>query len=134
MWASGSWAGGAVPALVNAGFEAETQGGLPLGWQMRALAQSHGYKATLKRENPHTGQSCLEISQPAPTPFDHLGLVTQIVSAESLRGKRIRFRAAVRMEVEGVGPNYVALWARAIRPGGKPCPFVDMADHPVRAT
>ena len=29
--------------------------------------------------------------------------------------------------------NYAALWARAIRPGNKPCPFVDMADRPVRS-
>ena len=131
---SGSRADGPLPAIVNAGFEAVAPGGSLTGWQMRPLSQSHGYKVEVARDKAHSGLGCLKITQAAPTAFGHIGLVSQRVSAENLRGKRIRFRAAVRAQVEGSGRNYAALWARAVRPGGLPCPFVDMADQPIRSS
>ena len=64
MCASTSRAEGPVPALVNAGFEAEAQGRLPLGWQMRTLSGSHGYKTTLEsREGARRAK--LSRNQPA---------------------------------------------------------------------
>lgn len=134
MLVSGAWADGPEPALLNTGFELAKPGELPDAWEMRPLSRSQGYEARIAGEKPYAGRGCLELKQPALTGWGHRGLVTQRVPADVLRGKRIRFRAAVRAEVDGVGRGCGGLWARAVRPGGRPCPFADMGDRPIRST
>jgi C-terminal processing protease CtpA/Prc len=130
--ASGAWADSAQQALVNADLEMGRPGEHPAGWALRPLSESQDYKFQISDRNPHAGHHCLEISHPAATPWGPMGLVTQSVPADPYRGKRIRFEAAIRTEVEGVGRKFGALWARAVRPGGRPCSFVDMGDRPCR--
>ena len=124
---------GPEPTLVNADFETGKSGEPPVGWQMRPLSQAQRFKAQIRDTKPRAGDRCLEISQTAAAGFGQLGLVIQSVPAELLHGKRIRFRAAIRSELPVLGRNCAGLWARVIRPGGKPCPFVDMADRPIRS-
>jgi C-terminal processing protease CtpA/Prc len=128
-----AWAGPAQPILLSADFEAGKPGELPADWKLRPLSQSQEYKVQIKEENPHAGRKCLEISHPEQCPWGHFGLVTQTVPAKPFRGKRVRFGAALRTEVAGIGRNYAALWVRSVRPSSKPCPFVDMADRPCRS-
>src|SRR5262249_9224034 len=84
------------------------------------------------KEKPFEGSGCLEITRSAYTGFGVRGIVCQTFPADGLRGKRIRFRAALRAEAGPLAPASASLWLRAVRPDLKPCPFVDMADRPVR--
>jgi hypothetical protein len=118
---------------VNADFEQGKPGQSPAGWELRALSRSQNYKVQVSEHLPHAGRHCVKIGHPEGAPWGHLGLVAQSVDAATVRGKRVRFRAAVRTEVVAGGRNYAALWARAVRPAGKPCPYVDGAGYPVRS-
>jgi C-terminal processing protease CtpA/Prc len=133
----GSAAGGVLradgPALpVDPDFEETEPGREPAAWKLRPRARGHGYQVRVTDTKPFKGKRCLEISQPDYGPWGHTGLVTQTVPAEAYRGKRVRFRAAVRAELQ-TGRSYAALYLRAIRPDLRPGQFEDMADRPVRS-
>src|SRR5579884_3336744 len=119
--------------LANPGFEETEPGQAPTGWQLRPASRKLGYEAAASADRPHAGRRCLELRlATAPLTFGHFGLVTQTIPAEGLRGKRVRFRAAVRAEVPQILSG-AGLYARVFRPEFRPGHSADMAGRPVQA-
>ena len=117
-----------MPAgLANPGFE---ENGLA-GWHIQPQSQARGYQARVTDQDPHSGQHSLEIRHPNPQGFGLYGRVTQTISAELYRSRRIRFRAAVRPEVQ-YARSYAALYTRVLRPGFAPGHACDMAGSGIR--
>jgi C-terminal processing protease CtpA/Prc len=94
----------------NLDFEMGTAGSLPIGWTLPIYAYKNGFQAVLSTENPKTGVKCLELRHFADS-LDELGSVMQSIDAKPYRGRTIRFRAAIRAEING--PRGSAhLWLR----------------------
>jgi hypothetical protein len=99
-----------APAIKNSDFEAGVLGKLPEQWTVPALA---GFEAALSNEHPKAGNKCAVIVRvgESKVPFGNL---IQRVDATPFRGKRVRFRAAVRADVDA-GRNQAQLWFRVDR-------------------
>jgi len=124
-------AAGPAPSLTNPDFEGDEVGKPPKGWELTPFSREHGFRVRVSEQRPRQGKRCVEIASMSPMPgFGAAGLVVQSVPAEALRGKRVRFRAAVRAEVDGAWQS-AALSIRVVRPEGRPGHAADMADRPV---
>jgi C-terminal processing protease CtpA/Prc len=102
----------------NLDFEEGDVGQVPLGWVSPTI--EFGYTAKLIEENPKTGRRCVLLSSdPEAKPTGHgFGNVMQVIDAAPYRGKRVRFRGAVRAEANG-REGKVQLWLRVDRSGSK---------------
>ncbi len=110
----------------NLDFEKGELGGLPQGW----IIPTRGYTAKLTREQVKEGNYCAELSnaelssgEGEPSRFGNL---MQAFDATPYRGKRVRFRAAVRSEGRS------ALWLRVDRQDGEMGFFDNMGDRPIQ--
>jgi hypothetical protein len=118
-----------VPA--NPGFEQGQPGQAPDLWRVPKIP---GYQVLISDENPQSGKQCVTIKRGTGEagPF---GNVMQGIDAAPFRGKRVRYRAAVRAEVEGQDGR-AQLWMRVDLPGkgGRPNLgfFDNMAKRPIR--
>jgi hypothetical protein len=121
-----------APGLVNGDFEQGAPGRLPRGWLLPAPARAAGYTAQLTDDRPHGGRRCAVLASAPGDDWQASGTLLQRVPARPYRGRRVRFRAAVRAEVEG--PLHAAgLWLRVERPGGRPGFYADMAGRSITA-
>ena len=71
--------------------------------------------------------------KPGPRYGEPFGSLEQTIDAKPFRGKRIKFSAAVRTEVEGQG-NRAHLWLHVRKEGFSPASLLfadDMADRPI---
>ncbi|HEY2289326.1 MAG TPA: S41 family peptidase [Thermoanaerobaculia bacterium] len=122
------------PAPTNLDFEQGQPGEVPPGWHISPLAKDNGYTAKIVTDKPEAGrqaaQVALEGEKKDPSAFGNL--LTSF-DATPYRGKRIRFRAAVRAEVSG-RESQAALWLRVDREGGAMGFFDNMADRPIRSS
>lgn len=120
-----------IPAsLVNPDFELGNVDQTPEGWI--SPTSGVGYPAKVVEENPKTGKrSALLHSLPeAPMDARVFGNLMQMIDATRFRGRRVRFRAAVRME----GADAMAraqLWFRVDRVGQQMGFFNNMDDRPI---
>jgi hypothetical protein len=118
-----------VPA--NSGFEQGQPGQAPENWLVPKVP---GYHVLVSDENPKSGKQCVTIKRGTekPGPF---GNVMQKIDAASFRGKRVRYRAAVRTETDGQDGR-AQLWMRVDLPakrGQRNVGFFDnMANRPIR--
>ncbi|MFL5241745.1 MAG: hypothetical protein ACJ8FY_06525 [Gemmataceae bacterium] len=121
----------AAPPLTNADFESGQLGKVPPGWALRAISARQGFTARLTDQNPAGGKQSLELACKEFLTFGPYGAVSQSVPADTLRGKRVRFRAKVR--TSGLA-NFAAagLFARVHRPDFRPGHCAEMNDHPER--
>ncbi len=128
VWASLATAGETVPA--NSGFERGQPGQAPAQWRVPKVS---GYHVRLSDENPNSGKQCVVIDRgpEKPSPF---GNVMQKIDATSFRGKRVRYRAAVRTEIDDQ-KGRAQLWMRvdlARKKGQRKIGFFDnMAKRPI---
>ncbi len=115
------------PAPTNLDFESGAPGEAPPGW-LTPTAKG-GYPAVLSAEKPKQGKQCVRLSAAGnvedASPF---GNVMQQIDATPYRGKRLRFRAAVRIEAEN---GTTGLWMRVDRPAQQFGFFENMQDRPV---
>ncbi|PYQ68039.1 MAG: hypothetical protein DMF53_00750, partial [Acidobacteria bacterium] len=122
------------PAPTNLDFEQGQPGEVPPGWHISSVSKDNGYTAKIVTDKPEAGrqaaQVALEGEKKDPSAFGNL--LTSF-DATPYRGKRIRFRAAVRAEVPGRG-DQAALWLRVDREGGGIGFFDNMADRPIRSS
>ncbi len=119
--------------LANPDFELGNVGQLPEGW-ISPTARI-GYPAEVVEENPKTGKrAALLRSVPATTQAEQrvFGNLMQAIDATQLRGRRVRFRAAVRMEGDDPAAR-AQLWLRVDRPEKQMGFFNNMDDRPVRS-
>lgn len=118
------------PAPVNLDFESGSPGEVPPGWL--SPTTELGYTAALSTETPKQGKQCVRLSgAPAgPAGGQVFGNVMQQIDATPYRGKRIRFRGAVR--VEGSAAT-AGLWMRVDRAAKQVGFFENMQARPIRA-
>jgi C-terminal processing protease CtpA/Prc len=100
-FAARDWYVAAQAGPSNLDFEAGTPGQLPTGWTLAPAAQQAGYAARLSDERPRGGKYCAVIARESVTPTRAPGNMFQNLDATPYRGKRVRFRAAVRTELTG---------------------------------
>jgi hypothetical protein len=128
VWASFATAAETVPA--NADFERGQPGQAPAHWLVPKVS---GYHVRVSDKDPKSGKQCVMIERGTEQsgPF---GNVMQKIDAAPFRGKRVRYRAAVRAEVDDQGGR-AQLWLRVDRPRikGQRCVgfFDNMHDRPI---
>lgn len=121
----------AVPPVRNADFEAGQPGQPPPGWALREVAAAQGFTAQLADRDPAGGRLALELARPEARTFGQYATVSQLVPATELRGKRVRFSAAVR--TSGLtGYAGAGLYARVRRPDYRHGHCAEMNDRPER--
>ena len=121
----------ANPAPVNLDFESGSLGEVPPGWHSPTV--QWGYTAAIVADMAKQGKQSARVSgAPKPTQSGRpaFGNLMQTIDATPYRGKRVRFRGAVR--VEGAGATAL-LWMRADRPARQPGFFDNMQDRPIRS-
>jgi C-terminal processing protease CtpA/Prc len=113
------------PAPVNLDFESGAPGEAPPGWISPTV--KYGYTAALSTEKPKQGKQCVRLSGPSATgEGGGFGNVMQTIDATPYRGKRVRFRGAVRIEGEAAS---AALWMRVDRAAKQRGFFDNMQDR-----
>ena len=98
----------------NAGFEHGDSGSVPAGWFVPSSLAQAGFGAKLVEEGCRTGRCAVITPAPQP-PQGTFGNLMQMVPADGYQLKRIRLRAAIR--VEGAQTR-AQMWLR-----------IDRADH-----
>jgi C-terminal processing protease CtpA/Prc len=115
----------------NPSLEEGKVGSVPAGWFLPGPCRDAGYTAELTEEQPQQGKrSALLRRDAAKGPAPAFGNLMQNIDAAPFRGRRIRFRAAVRAEVKGAG-NQAQLWLRVDRKSGQVGFFENMGDRPI---
>ena len=117
------------PAPVNLDFESGSPGEVPPGWL--SPTAKVGYTVALSTDAPKQGKQSVRLSRgaaidPAGPGF---GNIMQQIDATPYRGKRVRFRGAVR--VDGAAAT-AALWMRVDRAAKQIGFFDNMQDRPIR--
>jgi hypothetical protein len=129
VWASLVAAAETVP--VNPGFEQGQPGQAPDHWLVPKIP---GYHVLISDENPKSGKQCVTIKRGTETPGP-FGNVMQKIDAAPFRGKRVRYRAAVRTQIDGEN-GAAQLWMRVdliAEKGQHKLGFFDnMANRPIR--
>ena len=106
---------------------------MPPGWFNSSFAKNNGYTAKIVTEKPEAGRQAVQVALEGERKDSNaFGNLLTYFDATPYRGKRIRFRAAVRAEVSG--GNQAALWLRVDREGGAMGFFDNMADRPIRSS
>jgi C-terminal processing protease CtpA/Prc len=115
----------------NLNFESGDEGGVPQGWRVTDPrgGDKPGYTAKLTHEQAKEGKYCAELAYLGDA-RGRFGTLKQDFDASAYRGKRIRFRAAVRDEV--VGYSAAQLWVTVERLGGEDGFYGSTEDHPIR--
>lgn len=120
------------PTPINLDFENGAAGEVPPGWF--SPTRELGYKAELTTETPKQGKQSVRVSgapNAAATPGRPVfGNIMQVIDATPYRGKRVRFRGAVR--VEGTTAA-AAMWMRVDRPNRAIGFFDNMQDRRIRS-
>jgi C-terminal processing protease CtpA/Prc len=114
---------------VNLDFELGALGQVPDGWRCPTTV---GWGAELTAEQPKSGKyAALLKSKESAGPGAPFGNLMQAIDATPFRGRRVRFRASVR--VEG-GMGRAQLWMRVDRAGNKPGFFDNMGSRPITSS
>lgn len=118
------------PTPTNLDFETGTAGELPPGWVSPTVKM--GYTAALATDSPKQGKQCVTVSGTpvVDTGRPSFGNVMQQIDATPYRGKRVRFRGAVR--VVGMAAS-AGLWMRVDRPEKQTGFFENMQQRPIRS-
>jgi C-terminal processing protease CtpA/Prc len=118
-------------ALLNAGFEDGQAGDFPPGWTSAEEDKVEGFQIRTVDQQPARGKQSAQILPGKEGPAgNRYGSLYQSIDATPFRGRRIRFRAAVRAEVEA-GKGRAQLWARVDRANAQPGFYESMADRPI---
>jgi hypothetical protein len=114
----------------NLSFESGEAGAVPQGWKATSPRGSAnpGYAAKLTGENAKEGKYCAELASEGRAAA--FGNLMQVFDGTAYRGKRVRFRAAVRTDGQISGQGQ--LWFRVDRQGGEIGFFDNMGDRPIR--
>ncbi len=120
------------PAPTNLDFEAESNSSVPTGWG--SPTAGFGYQVQIDQSQHKTGKySALLKFDPTTQPKGNtFGNLMQAVDGVPFRGKRIKFRAAVRVRSEDAYGR-AQLWLRVDRTTKLPGFFDNMQDRPILA-
>ncbi len=124
----------ATQKLVNGGFEQGDLGQPPTGWHFLKSNERDVCRFALTEDKPFAGKRSVELSRAANDKAEPegpgIGNVMQMIDAKPYRGKRVRFKAAVRADITGE-TNQVRLWLRVDRKDGALGFFDNMAKRPI---
>jgi len=126
---SGTVLGQASTGLSNPDFEEGKPGQVPAGWFVPPMLEEQGYRVEVAAEEAVSGEQCARMWYAGAGPATGFGNVIQTFRADGYRGKRVRFRAAVRMDGAGAGRGQ--LWLRVDREGNRRGFFENMGDRPI---
>src|ERR1700732_4927246 len=91
--------GGPLPAApANLDFEQGELGETPPGWKVAEASASAGFGAQVTDDRPYEGHTCALVNGIGFSRTPLSGTLMQRFDAAAYRGKRVRFRAAVRVE------------------------------------
>ncbi|HEV8138334.1 MAG TPA: hypothetical protein VGP81_01060 [Pyrinomonadaceae bacterium] len=114
------------PHPANLDFEQGTLGQVPDGWHCPTTVN---YGAEITPEQPKSGKySAVLFSKETAAAGSPFGNLMQAFDARPYRGRRVRFRASVRMEGQA---GRAQLWMRVDRTGNKIGFFDNMMDRPI---
>ncbi len=117
---------------MNLDFEEGEARKLPPGWFMPETCSKDGYVLEVSEAKPFAGKHCAVLSRILASAPEGFGNIIQSIDATPYRGKRIRFKAAVRAEVSKED-NDAKLWLRVDRGGDQRGFFDNMDDRPIRS-
>jgi hypothetical protein len=125
----------APPGLVNGGMETLDDAGELVGWRAPAVLRDAGYAIGPEREDVFGGAGAARIdSRAAEGGANLFGNLMQSVDAAPYHGKRVRYRAAVKV-AEAEAGGQAQLWLRVdlAAAGGAPRMgfFDNMGDRPI---
>ncbi len=119
-----------IPAPMNLDFESGSPGEVPPGWL--SPTATLGYTVAISTDAPKQGRQCVRLSSGAIDPKGPgFGNVMQQIDATPYRGKRVRFRGAVR--VDGAKAS-AGLWMRVDRPEKQMGFMENMQARPIYAS
>jgi C-terminal processing protease CtpA/Prc len=105
------------PSLPDPGFEQGQAGQLPSGWTVPEDAAASGYTAQVVTEKPESGRQCILLAAgDRPDQAQAFGNLVQSVDAAPYRGKKVRFRAAIRTELDAAVGERARIWIGLDRP------------------
>src|SRR5262249_32308056 len=113
-------------------FEEGELGKVPTGWFFSPVSRNAGFSAQITEENPKSGKRCFLMDGGKLQNPNSPGILLQTFDAAAFRGKRVRYRAAVKAQVSGFR-NQAQLWMRVDRKGGQGGFFDNMFDRPITA-
>jgi hypothetical protein len=121
--------------LVNGDMESLDETGQLAGWRVPQTLRDLGYEAGPERDDVHAGALAARIDSRAATPTPNsFGNLMQSFDATPWRGKRVRYRAAVKV-AEAEEGGRAQLWLRVDRAsvGNTPARgfFDNMGDRPI---
>lgn len=120
-------------SLVNGAFAEGPLGQMPRGWFVPKPCRDAGFRCETAEDPGLPGQRCAVLFREGTRTRD-FGNLMQIVNATSFRGKRIRLRGSLRLDLkEGPGPM-AQMWFRVDRAGKKMGFFDNMNERPVVAS
>ncbi|MER3329518.1 MAG: hypothetical protein RIF34_08080, partial [Candidatus Kapaibacterium sp.] len=97
----------AAPAYqpYNLSFENSVVGAMPARWTLSEEAKGKGYYAEATVTKPFEGKYCMSLFRPMDsTGTENVsGTAVQSFDASQYRGKKVRFTAHIRAEIEGKG-------------------------------
>ncbi|MFT6108367.1 MAG: hypothetical protein ACJA2W_001279 [Planctomycetota bacterium] len=121
--------------LKNGSFE-ESAEGKPVWWSYPGSLAAAGATLSLDTVEPLDGQQSARLDSTGVGDARRFGMLNQSLEAASYRGKRVRFRAAVRTAERGTGGK-AQLWLRVDsgKDGGETSisAFDNMGDRPIEA-
>jgi C-terminal processing protease CtpA/Prc len=119
----------ALPRLTNPTFAADAMNGNIPGWYVPSESAKLGYRFGPANEGACLGTRCALFQGTQKTRYS--GAVVQTIDASAFRGKRIRLKAAVRVEAPDGKSAQGQLWLRVDRPDSHVGFYDDMADRPI---
>ena len=114
--------------LANPGFDDGEPGEAISGWFASSL---EGSRSAISDENPKVGKLCASMRLNHDANSKRFAVLSQPIDAAPYQGKRVRFRAAVR--VEGNETFRAHLWFRVDRADRVTGAFDNMADRPIQS-
>ena len=124
--------------MADSGLEDPAVGKKPAAWFLPGVFYTTelGYKVESETKAVFAGERCARLERVDPKGNAAFGNLMQVIDATPYRGKRIRYRAAVRAEVEGE-KNTAQLWLRVDRVDKNKKEvmgfFDNMYDRPIRS-
>ena len=121
---------------INLSFEEVEGDGRPTGWIPYTGNENGGYTVAASGNKPFRGKRCASIAREGAFGHWGYGALYQNLDAATYRGKRIRFRAAARAEVLGVGGKaelFLRVFPADARGPASALSIVTTLDHPVRS-
>lgn len=122
---------GDAEGIRNPGFEEGAADGPPARWFMPPTSRNAGFELLSSTDEPFEGQRCLFLRYTKGTRLRGFGNVMQSIDAAPYRGKRVRLKAAVRIQGAGIRAQ---MWMRVDREGGERGFFDNMGNRPIRTS